>query len=560
MIPDAFSAPHLEWFQDRWNLPESAVPLLEALMEARAGGSTALELPSPQEPGCFGNAALAIEPGADPAASPRPLVLLRHGGKSYLQPWIYYKAERDIATALRQRLQRAAASGVSPRLLDPLFPPGKQREAAQTALHAKLTLITGGPGTGKTYTIARILAALAETGIDPVKIQMAAPTGKAADRMKSAVAESLATLPPEFRKWSAPLDTMAAKSSTLHALLGYNPSTGRCRFNKENLLPCEALVVDECSMVDVLLWSALLAAVPEDALLILVGDPNQLESVGQGNVLTELVSQAASPSSPLHSSWVHLTETRRFQDRPGIIELADAFAERDGDRAVRLLAEARDLSAPAGIAWLEASDGSFRWNQFPPTIQATLTAVARAATPEAALQALKRVCILTAQRRYFVGALAMNAAIGEHFNRTAPEGTPPNQPIIVNHNDPETGLKNGSVGVIAPGPDGTRKAWFPGSDGGEALKSYALAQLPDYSPAWALTIHRSQGSEFDEVLVILPRKESPMATRELIYTAITRASKTVYLAGDIEAVRQAAETASKRVTLLGVHLAGNQIT
>lgn len=554
MIPNASLAPHIEWFQSRWKLPEAAVPLLEQLVEAQANGSTALELPALPQPGAFGDAALAVEPGATFAPSPRPMVILRQADTAYLQPWVYYKAERDIAASLRQRLQPAPFTGIPPEILNPLFPPGKQRDAAQVALQSKLTLITGGPGTGKTYTIARILAALAQAGVDPAQIQMAAPTGKAADRMKSAVAESLATLPPAFQQWSAALACMAANSSTLHALLGYNPAKGRCRFVEENPLPCKVLIVDECSMVDVLLWNALLKAVHGDARLILVGDPNQLESVGQGNVFAEMVSQAASASSPLHPIWVHLTETRRFKDRPGIMALAEALGSRDGSRAAALLNDAKETSAPTGIAWLESSDAHFRWEHFPPSIQTALNAIAHAPTPQAALQALQRVCILTAQRRYFIGALAMNASIAEHFSRTARDGAIPNQPIIINRNDPETGLKNGSVGVIASGPDGIRKAWFPGSsEGCETLKSYALAQLPEYSPAWVLTIHRSQGSEFEEVLVILPRKESPMATRELIYTAITRAKRTVYLAGDIEAVRKAAETGSPRLTLLGLH-------
>jgi len=148
----------------------------------------------------------------------------------------------------------------------------------------------------------------------------------------------------------------------------------------------------------------------------------------------------------------------------------------------------------------------------------------------------------------------MSEAIEQHFAKTTGGSKKPNQPIIINQNDPETGLRNGIVGVIFTSAEGGRKAWFPAFKGESAFQEFSVAQLPDYSPAWALTIHRSQGSEFDEVLVILPRQESPMATRELIYTAITRAKKTVYIAGDLESARKAASNASKRVTMVGAHL------
>jgi exodeoxyribonuclease V alpha subunit len=226
----------------------------------------------------------------------------------------------------------------------------------------------------------------------------------------------------------------------------------------------------------------------------------------------------------------------------------------DAEAAVKLLSEAKGTAAPAGIAWLEISGSSLSWSAFPESVQNALTAVAKADTPQAAMAALGRICILTAQREYFVGSKAMSEAVERHFAAGALAAERRNQPIIINQNDPETGLRNGSVGVITAGPDGVRRAWFPGLKGEGSFQELSVAKLPDFSPAWALTIHRSQGSEFDEVLVVLPRQESPMTTRELIYTAITRARKTVYIAGDLESVRKAAENRSKRITMAGAHL------
>ena len=174
-----------------------------------------------------------------------------------------------------------------------------------------------------------------------------------------------------------------------------------------------------------------------------------------------------------------------------------------------------------------------------------LEKVATAETPQDALDALGGVCILTAQREYFVGSMATSREIEAFFSLRKDSR---NHPVIINRNDPETGLRNGTVGIIHSPHDGKRLAYFPTGDG--SLKEFPLSKLPDYSPAWAITIHRSQGSEYDDVLVILPREESPMATRELLYTAITRARKNVCVAGDLGSVKKAARTSSNRTTLL----------
>lgn len=533
--------PEIQWLVERWNLPASAIPEVRKWLDAEANGSTACNVNLPADG--WGDA-------ASPADSqrPSPLLLVRHEGATFLQSRRLYHAEHGIAARLRALAVRTSPMGDLSNLLQTLFPDpaesADQIEATRIALTRDLAVITGGPGSGKTHTLARILALLVNEGLRPQEIRLAAPTGKAADRMKKAVVASLASLPPDLAARTEDLAVVAGLSTTIHALLGYHPDSGSCRFNRDNPLPCSVVILDECSMIDVHLWSALLNALPESARLILLGDPNQLESVGQGNVFSDLVAAACQPACPLHKAHVHLTKSRRFQNRPGIASLAEALEKSDVDRAIATL---RD--ADAGLEWTPVSSGRLSFNELPAEIRANLAAVARAGSPQEAHEALNAVCVLTAQREFFVGAKAMSRAI------EAALGADPltrNQPIIINRNDPETGLRNGSVGILHRDEDGRQHAWFPSANG--TLTACPLSRLPEFSPAWAITIHRSQGSEFDNVAVILPRDDSPLATRELLYTAITRARKNVFLFGDEPTIRKAVTSQSPRTSLLAAKL------
>lgn len=527
--------PDLEWFQRKWGMPESspAANAILHLLEMERNGSTASVLTANYE---WGDAATdAQEEGTS------PLVIVHHEGVPFLQSRRLFESERFVARRLLDlagsMLSKTYAHEVFEKLFSDSTPSDLQVEAVKAVTQRCLTIITGGPGTGKTYTLARILAFLVQEGVRADFIRLAAPTGKAADRMKKAVTDSVA---PDLHE-------VAESSSTLHSLLGYNPDSGCFRYNSRNPLHCEVLIVDECSMIDLQLWSAVLAALPPAARLILLGDPNQLESVGQGNVFGEMARVAGDVHSPLHATRVHLTQARRFHNRPGILNFAQALEQGLPDEAVRLL-EGNDPAS--GLTWMATGEERWSFSKFPEPIQKALSAIAHAENPESAMVAVQRVCILTAQREYFVGALSMSAVIEEYFATQVSKVR--NHPIIINRNDPETGLRNGALGVIHVDADGGRKAWFPNVNG--HLRNFSVARLPDFSPAWAITIHRSQGSEYDEVLVILPREESPLATRELLYTAITRARSNVTIAGDISSVRKAIATPSSRTTLLAAAL------
>lgn len=529
---------HENWLVRRWGLSEAVASVVQDLMTEEGRGSTALRLESAMlaQIGTdgWGGAALEEDPNS-------PLVLIRDGGDTFLQSRVLHESEAAIARCLHLLALTAFTPPPSAEeLIAQLFQDaqGEQAQAARLALRSGLTLLTGGPGTGKTHTLARILALLVKTGHPPQKIHLAAPTGKAADRMKASINDSLdqAGLASEREA----LLSVAASGKTLHSLLGYNPATGLCAAGP--LSEASTVIIDESSMVDVHMWRALCGRLSKDTRLILVGDPNQLTSVGQGAVFSELVRAAEKP--PFAHALARLSQSRRFAAASEIPRLAQAMEDANPEAAAQILESHRDGNAEAGVAWIPHSSGAFPVGAIPPRIGNVLRAIADAESPQEALGAFGSVCILTAQRRFFVGAVAINAAIENHL---AKGGRPiRHRPIIINRNDPATGLRNGAVGILSREP--SPRARFP-MPGGE-MREFSPGVLPDHSPAWAITIHRSQGSEYDHVLVILPREESPLATRELLYTAITRARVSVFVAGDLDTVKRAVQTSSNRATLL----------
>jgi exodeoxyribonuclease V alpha subunit len=536
-------SPLIEWLIRQWSLPLQAVPQVERLLRAEDEGSTAYRLESSLE---FSSSHAWSHDGGATA----PLVVVRSGEFDYIQSWRMHQAESEIARRLLQ-MARSDSTPKEESVLRSFFPGAadddQQMLAAATACRRQLTLVTGGPGTGKTHVLARIIALLESSTSLSLPIRLAAPTGKAADRMKKAVADSLAGLPTSSGVDPVRLRQIAESSCNLHVLLGYNPAKGTCRYHRNNTLPCAALIIDECSMIDVTMWQALLDALPTTAKLILLGDPDQLQSVGQGKVFSDMVCEALQAQSLMRPCHVHLTTARRFANSPDIIKLARALQDNDERAAARLLeTNEGDGNGRGGVTWLPMMQGRLSCEKFPTSILQCLKQVAQAASPGAAVEALGKVCILTAQREYFVGSRALSIQIQSFMEK---RGKLRNHPVIIDRNDPETGLRNGMVGIIHEDDDGHRSAWFAGGDG--ILKNYSVARLPEHSPAWAITIHRSQGSEYDNVLVVLPQEESPMATRELLYTAITRARSHVHIAGVIESVRKAVKTPTARVTLLG---------
>jgi exodeoxyribonuclease V alpha subunit len=517
----------IAWLKKAWQMPESAVPAVEALIAAHAAGSTALRMDAPVAD--WGAAAAAPD-----TTSATPLLVAEHDGATFLQTRWLFEAEKSIAIRLKHFAKKEEEPAPPADLERYFAESGAQRDAAGRALSRGLSIITGGPGTGKTYTLARILALLLERGDEA--IQLAAPTGKAADRMKEAV---LAACHGMDNSLTEKLHAAAATSRTIHSLLGFHPGKNACTFNARRRLPCAVLIVDECSMVDTLLWRALLEALPDDCKLILLGDPNQLESVGRGSVFTVI---ASAPS--LQVARTHLAKSHRFADRPGIAALAAAIENQDAGMVMEVLEGNTDPECPHGVFWHNTTSLREVFANLPAPAARALQAAASAPSPQEALTALESIRILSAHRPAPSSHRLIEELIAAQLN-----GLPViNRPVIIDRNDHETGLRNGEVGVIHLA-ETTRRACF------DKRGPVPLFKLPEHSPAWIITIHRSQGSEFDHVVVLLPANAgSPLATRELLYTALTRAKRTVSLFGPHEVIAAAVRSPGSRQTLLDYHI------
>ena len=444
----------------------------------------------------------------------------------------------------------------------------RQRAAVAEAVGKRLFVLTGGPGTGKTTTVVRMLLmqlrhrTSAGLPAQPA-IALAAPTGKAAQRLAQAIARGKAGLarhlPPDspFRLL---LDAIPqAEARTLHRLLGYRPASNTFAHGRAHPLPADMVVVDEASMVDLALMRHLLEALREDALLILLGDPDQLASVDAGSVLADIVASArpapgadgdTAETPPLADHIVTLDHVWRaggslargieaLRDADG--DWLDAFLAHAGDDEIRIdpCTDAATLRACIS-AWLDAHAD----------VQSRL--FERDAAPADALAWLRESQLLCALREGPFGAQGVNAlvtrllAARHDFDPVQPWYA--GRPVIIGRNDYARGLFNGDIGITLAGPEGLR-VWFEssGRDGTPVLRSYSPRVLPACETAWAITVHRSQGSEYGDVALLLPPDAAnPLLTRELVYTGVSRARRHARLWALPDVLRAAVARATRR--------------
>ena len=464
-----------------------------------------------------------------------PLVL-DEAGRLYLRR--YWQLERDIANELALR------SSIPPRMasdtnwleasVERLFPgaaDAPQRGAARNALEHSVSLLCGGPGTGKTTTVAAIVALIIEGCLQEAdsapRVLLLAPTGKSAARLGEAVRQAKSRIETSAEALAA----IPEQATTLQRALGMRRDGAGFGRSADRPLEADVIVVDEASMVDLGLMRQLLDATPKEATLLIVGDPNQLTSVEAGSVLRDLVTASAK------TSWkggvTQLTETYRYDEKQALGQLIAAIRKGDGATVQRLLDrdDATDLvwASSAGLP-AELDRAASHWS-----------AALGTRNPKEHFDLRGRYVMLSPFRRGMVGTRRLGAAVVDRLYQS--EGREPAvRPIIIEENSHELKVYNGDFAMLVEGEPSIATV----QSEAEGFREIAEARLPRYSDAFALSVHKAQGSEFDEVLFVLPDEDAPTLSRELLYTAVSRARHAVRLVGPKEVVLAALSRSARR--------------
>ena len=509
--------------------------------------------------------------------SERPFVI-DNANRFYLQR--NHRNECSVAAALRVR--RAAVGGLEAAVSDAdiaaLFngATGVEVEPQQRAVHSVgergVFVLTGGPGTGKTTTVLRMLLMLQRRSVQPLAIQVAAPTGKAAQRLVQALRNGKQKLlehatQPLPEDWHQYLDRIPdIEAVTLHRLLGFEPWRNGFRRNARSPIPADVVVVDEASMIDLAMLRALLDAVRPDALLILVGDADQLTSVATGSVLMDLVAAMEAPPEP--RDIVRLAHS--FRAKSELVEINDAV--RGGDPEVLLIALANAGSDAMHRDVHDAATLAANLKTWAHRLATSLGNPTRNSVSVAdAFETFSQQQLLCALREGPFGGVAINQIL-ERQLRSAWH-LPPNaewyagRAVIITHNDYAAGLFNGDVGICLKESDGTLRVWFEvarqraGVDSTRAgYRDFAPIALPAHEAAFAITIHKSQGSEYQHVAVLLPPEhDHRILSRQLLYTALSRARQSIEIWSTQASLDRAVRTPVTRAGGLSDRLCrGNQ--
>lgn len=459
-------------------------------------------------------------------------------------------------------------------ILDTLFGVNQQTDwqkvAAAVALTRRISVISGGPGTGKTTTVAKLLVALVQLSAEkPLRIQLAAPTGKAAARLTESLGHSLRELPlsDKYKK------LLPGDACTLHRLLGAQRQSQKFRYHADNPLHLDVLVVDEASMVDLPMMARLIAALPQHAHVIFLGDRDQLASVEAGAVLGDIchyvndgysVQRAGQlqrltgcevpvgdtlPDGALQDCLCLLRKSYRFGDDSGIGQLALAVNGSDLRRVATVFASGYEDIFHRVL--LESEDYAQMISDVVEGYRGYLERVKARAEPAEILQAFSRYQLLCALREGPFGVSGLNERIELALARERLIYLPAKannrwyigRPVMIARNESSLGLFNGDIGIALEREEGLR-VWFPMPDG--SVKSVQPSRLPQHDTAWVMTVHKSQGSEFEHAALVLPNQFVPVVTRELVYTAITRAKKRLSLYADKQVLNKAIVTRTER--------------
>ena len=501
---------------------EKALPLFEDLYANLIGGHSSLPVdPSTEEISVLHDASLLGNDTQD-----RPLVLTAEGDLYFRR---YFQYEDSLARRLIELSREPATkhAQVHQFMEEWLAQAPDQLEAAKLALHNKLAVITGGPGTGKTYLLVAILAGLLKQ--DPnLSIALAAPTGKAAQRMTESIQANL----EHFGLSEEEKENFPQLASTIHRLLRPLPPSIHFRRNASSPLNADFVIIDEASMVDLPLMSKLIDAIKPTSRLLLIGDVDQLAPVEAGAPLASIVRHFERPEQP--DLVAKLSTNRRFGSDSTIHSLCQAIAKGDEKRARELIGQGpkEDFEhSEKGLS--DEADEIIRKGYAP---------LAEARTPEEAHEAFLSFQILCPTHEGETGVNPNNERVQKILGITKREkdqsGRYAGMPIIIEKNDYGVELYNGDIGVFLPEEKNPEQltAWFMKSNG--TFRSVSPARLPPNSPAYAMTVHRSQGSEYEEVMVLLPSKHSEILTRHLLYVACSRAKKKVRLFGPAKIIEE----------------------
>jgi exodeoxyribonuclease V alpha subunit len=515
-----------------------------------------------------------------PGGEPKPFIL--DGDLLYFQRYHHYESQiishvvARAESSLLNLQDRMAGLEKHQTLIKTLvatyplegLPPEEQTDwqlvACLQALLSDFSIITGGPGTGKTTTLAKLLRII--YAIDPATtVALAAPTGKASMRMYESLRQSAASFP----EMQVHFDQL--KPSTLHNLLGYKPGSIHFKYNRKNTLPFNWIVVDEASMIDVPMFSKLLDALDPHTRIVLLGDKDQLASVEAGSLLGDLcaVIPTLNSMSPIRSNWINrlIAEPARqipastsTEEVPWLsnhilqLKLSHRFKKRG---AIGSLASCIIKSEAAELKEMMRNDGEelqFDHTYDPAMLEAFCMGYADYIGETDILKALEKMNnlrVLVAVREGVRGLYAINRQI-EQLLQQKKLLKPDrefylNRPVMVTKNNYELNLFNGDTGILRPNQQGDLRAWFLDSNG--ELRSILPAYLSDAETVFAMTIHKSQGSEFNQVMVVLPEgTDNPLLTKELLYTAVTRAKQSVLIQATEETLLHTVNRAVKRIS------------
>ncbi|MBS0971229.1 exodeoxyribonuclease V subunit alpha [Chimaeribacter arupi] len=523
---------------------------------------------------------LKESPAVSDGSQPTPLVL--HQDRLYLQRM--WQCEAQVAGFIASDSDQPADHAALGAILDRLFGPGGsepdwQKVAAAVAITRRISIISGGPGTGKTTTVARLLAALVELSADrKLRIQLAAPTGKAAARLT----ESLGKASRELALDAAIQAAIPQEASTLHRLLGAQPNSQRMRHHAANPLHLDVLVVDEASMVDLPMMARLIAALPPHARVIFLGDRDQLASVEAGAVLGDLCRFAEQGYSParadqlsritgcalsgtdlkahatVRDSLCLLRKSYRFDAASGIGLLASAVNAGKAAAALKVLGGSHE--DVQGYPLAENEDYPHLLERCVAHYRPYLEQVKAGAGAGEILRLFNQFRVLCAVREGPFGVSGLNDRIELALNRCGAIRRQPGaagrwyagRPVMISRNDSALGLFNGDIGITLRDHRNELRVYFQLPNG--EIKSVQPSRLPAHETAYAMTVHKSQGSEFDHTLLVLPNQWLPVLTRELVYTAITRAKKQLSLYASHNVLASAISTPTQRRSGLGDRL------